>query len=243
MKIQETSTHLKVSIAYALKDQFRSTFKTAKWDSSSKTWDIANNTANKNKLAKFQEVLNSTNAEDVVNLNTEVEMTEYEVKKLNEELKSLVDGLASAETLHSKHDKLKAKLEALAPKIAQATAQLQVENQALAEVKEDNEKQLNAILANYSYQGMTVQQAIEEGKKYFNYIHAGYRGNNTDKFQEVQTFLYETFCSIRDKFDISFEVIYECSAANKNRHDRDYIWFEKDIFNPKYVEFEGEGQE
>ncbi|WP_143279553.1 hypothetical protein [Burkholderia cenocepacia] len=239
MKIQETTTHLKVTIAYALKDQFRSTFKTAKWDSYSKTWDIANNTANKNKLAKFQAVLDSSNAEDIVTLNTEVEMTENEVKKLNEELKALVDGLASAETLHSKQNTLKAKLQALAPKIAQATAELQAENKALAEVKEGNEKQLNAILANYNYQGMTVQEAIEEGKKYFNYIQAGYRGNNVEKFEEIKKFLNETFYSVRDKFDIEFEVVYQCSVANKNRKDRDYIWFERDLLDPKYVVFEG----
>lgn len=63
MQITETKESLKIKVYFQLTDQFKSAFKTSKWDSLNNTWDVKNTTANKNKLAKFQKTLDETQVE------------------------------------------------------------------------------------------------------------------------------------------------------------------------------------
>ncbi|HDR9180276.1 TPA: hypothetical protein QDB06_000800 [Burkholderia vietnamiensis] len=235
MNIIETTDKLHISISYALKDQFRQTFKTAKWNPSWKRWEIANTTANKNKLARFQEVLDSTQAEDVAKLAEEVELTESDLSELAATLQNATRKIGDLQTLLERHKTLHADIASITDQIAAKNVEAKKKQDRINALKEESDKHLNSILANYSYQGMSVEDAIREGKKLWNYMHSGY-SQHRPNFYAVQTFLLETYRAIEEKYGIKFRVIYECATANKNRYDRDYYWFTQDVLDPGYIE-------
>lgn len=237
MKINQTTTNLQVTIAFQLKDLFKSSFKTAKWNAYNKTWDIANNQANKNKLAKFQEALDTTQVEDPIKLNEEVEMLHDEFLKLKVDLLSIKSQISEIEELRAKHEKLKNDILEVCVIIDAKKIEVGLLNDSATQEKKNNENKLNEILSLYNLDGMTVQSAIDQGAKYFNYMKASYKGNNLDKFQEIQDFLTTTYNDIVEKFGIEFNVMHECGRANKNRHDRDYCWFTEEVTNPLYIKF------
>ena len=238
MKISETSTLLQVSIVFELKNEFRNTFKTAKWNPSFKTWDVANTTANKNKLAKFQAALDSTRAEEAITLQADAEMTQIEYNNLVATFKAKEKELDDVETIQNRHMQLKLKLDAKQALLDEKNKEAKAKLETLELTRADNNSKLLSILENYKYDDYSVIEAIALGRKYFNYIHSGHR-DNVDKFYEVQHFLNDTYESIKESHGITFKVLKECYTANKNRYDRDYHWFNENPLDPIYVEFTG----
>ncbi|WP_186193523.1 hypothetical protein [Burkholderia gladioli] len=238
MQITETTELLKVKVAFQLKDQFKSAFKTSKWDSLNKTWDVKNTTANKNKLAQFQKTLDETQVEvklaESLAAADEILMTEKELSDLKSQFSSLVSELPNLKEAKEKQSELQVLVNKYTAKISDKKAEVEKENAEIAELKKSNEDKLNEILKIFTFEGMTVQETVEyAGKQFFCYTR--YKGNYLDKFYAAQKFLGETYDDIKDKFGIEFRVLDECWKANKNRHDRDSCWFKENVCNPNYV--------
>lgn len=234
MNIRETTDLLKVTIAFELKDIFKSTFKTAKWDSYSKTWDVKNTTANKNKLAQFEKTLAETNVEEKIKAAEEALLTENQVTELKAQFERVGARIRDLEDIKASQLELQATIQKLTSKIEEKKDIVAQEQAQIAAVKAENERQLNAVLGNYKYQGMNVQETVEYAGKQFAY-YLRYKGNYLDNFYAAQKFLGETYDDIAEKFGIEFTVLDQCWNANKNRHDRDGHWFSENVCDPRYV--------
>jgi len=238
MQIIETTELLKVKVAFQLKDQFKSVFKTSKWDGSNKTWDVKNTTANKNKLAQFQKTLDETQVEvklaESLAIAEETLMTEKEISDLKSQFSNLVSELPDAKEMKEKQAELQILVNKYITKIEAKKAEIEQENAEIAELKKTNEDKLNEILKNFTFDGMSVQETVQyAGKQFFCYTR--YKGNYLDKLYAAQKFLGETYDDIKDKFGLEFRVLDECWKANKNRYDRDSCWFKENVCNPLYV--------
>ncbi len=82
---------LRITVPYDLKDLFKRSFKTAKWNSNYKVWEITNNTRNENKLNQFINgtALLASEMETIKAEEQEAEFTENELSDLEKEVTQL----------------------------------------------------------------------------------------------------------------------------------------------------------
>ena len=82
---------LRITVPYDLKDLFKRSFKTAKWNSNYKVWEITNNTRNENKLKQFINgtALLASEMETIKAEEQEAEFTENELSDLEKEVTQL----------------------------------------------------------------------------------------------------------------------------------------------------------
>ncbi|MGF6808432.1 hypothetical protein OKW30_003558 [Paraburkholderia sp. Clong3] len=84
IRIEEHTDQLYIRFPFALKDLFRASFKTSKWDSSAKAWTVKATTANKNKVAAWSATAEGA-AADAVTLE-ETPFAEADLAKLRRDV-------------------------------------------------------------------------------------------------------------------------------------------------------------
>lgn len=220
-----------VTVPYGLKDNFKSFFRTAKWNPVSKAWEVKNTKANLNKLEQFQDSIISSGADEAVKNLDEAEATEAELVKLLEELKQTKEKISLKVSVLMDEQKLAERLSATKTKLTNAVAELSKTKRELEEARASNREALQEVLSQYSLEGMTINQVIKAASR----AHSGVGQKNRDEFNHYTSWLWNVAEEILKKTGIRFKVLFECGNANFNRPDRDNHWFSKDVMEARYV--------
>lgn len=91
---------INVSVPFELKDEFRDTFKTAKWQSASKTWAVSDNTRNQNKVDQWIDLVRESSVLDQINAGDELELINAQLNKARTQLQTLSAKMLSVESLN-----------------------------------------------------------------------------------------------------------------------------------------------
>lgn len=222
---------ISVTVPYAVKDNFKSFFKTAKWNPVSRAWEVKNTKANLNKLEQFQDSLIASGADEAVRDLDEAEATEAELAKLLEELKETKEQISLKVSVLMDEQKLAERLSSAKTKLTNAVAELSKAKRELEEARASNREALQEVLSQYSLEGMTINQVIKAACR----AHSGVGQKNRDEFNHYTSWLWKVAEEILEKTGIRFQVLFECGNANFNRPDRDNHWFSKDMMEARYV--------
>lgn len=98
--LTETANTLRLTVPYALKDAFREIFKTARWNSSVKAFEVTPTTQNRNKWKKFLEL--SEHAVQELNNADELEATATELNRAVDKIRETTIELRSREEVARK---------------------------------------------------------------------------------------------------------------------------------------------
>ena len=226
MQIAKTETTLKISIAFELKDIFKSFFKTAKWNAAYKVWEVANTTANMNKLDKFAAA--SVEAETALKTLENQEATQAEIDNLVAQAAELAAKTQALVAANGAQNELAKRLEAAKAVLATATAEAATAADAAQAAARDNVETLDAVLAPFTLGGQSVKAVIKQ-------TFAAYTKRDRDMLDKNQAFLREVYETVKTKSGVEFTVILEVARANINRVDRDKKWFYADVYAPEFV--------
>lgn len=221
-----------VQIPYDLKDAFKQTFRTTEWSSGSKMWIIANTPKNTEKLTQFEAMVSETEAQ--IKASEDADLTTAQLDTISKEINKVSDSFISTQESIKRHQDLKLRLDG-----KKAILKAKVEELAIVKKEEEalvagNEAQIKEILSQFAWHGMSIEEAIDKASRDYSTYSRTHR-NSMDDFNSIQSFLSTTYETIKKEFKLDFFVLYQCSNANKNRHDRDSIWFERSVFDERYI--------
>lgn len=226
MQVIKTETILSISIAFELNDLFKTFFKTAKWNAGLKRWQVANTTANLNKLDKFAAA--SVEAESALKSLDDQDATQAEIDSLVAQANALAAKTQALLAANGAQAELAKRLEAAKAALAAATAEATAAAEAAQATAQDNVATLDAVLAPYTLGGQSVKAVIKQ-------TFAAYNKRDRDTLDKNQAFLREVYETIKTKSGVEFTVILEVARANINRVDRDRKWFYEDVYAPEFV--------
>jgi DNA repair exonuclease SbcCD ATPase subunit len=213
---------IQVKVPYSIKDIFKKTFKTAKWNNYMKTWDINDNARNEAKLVKFNEEIKDL-LEELDNLE-EVELKDKELENLRNEIQSLRNEIEEKKEekknlakINSEIDSAKEEIESLKVELAKAQAEKKEEEkkvEAFVDSLIDTEKleDISSTISDYARKRPFLAVHKEELRKELSYAHeavkilaeAGFKSRNVSRLSNTVLSRLD-----RDNFNFSSEDFYD----------------------------------
>lgn len=222
-----------VRVPFSLKDAFRLIFKTAKWDSEKKCWQIGIRA--ESKLIRFIEDTKSIAQEidESEKLTKDIDDTEYDAEVLNKSLKQIQSQLEDITSQKQKLVKVQQDIESIRGELNQTKSRLEEEKKSLQFEKEKINELLSGIvninrvldlrqimLANHNPSSRTQKEkflnAQQEIKSYRDKLkEVGLKSNGID-------LLYYANINRPDRdsvLDITLEMIYDIKNITENKEN------------------------
>ena len=213
-KISKTITtdQIRVSLPFALKDSFKSTFKTAKWDNFSKTWNIKNSAVSTKKLDAWIAEVDGSGVIDALNAVDEEEMDQKTIQAIQIELKEIRDSLSNTVSAEKRHKTI----DLLAVVRTELNAEREKRNAAQAQAK-DQKSQIEEYLGALVDLG-EMRNAYATMRR----THNGVGSNCRTDFNSAQSTLVD-FYNMLNKYGFHSKTLDSITDANFNRPERDNL--------------------
>ncbi|MDX5592566.1 hypothetical protein [Pseudovibrio sp. SPO723] len=207
IRIEKIETGFAAYFPYELKDNFRTTFKTAKWNGQLKRWEVGPRSGKRLEqwAAEAQE------AAEAIEQEAEAELTEQDLAQIRNELAKIKGDIEAAQ-------ERKEKLAEVKQMLADARAELDEAKQALTEEKaaaDEVQKDVATLLAN-----VCDMKAVAEAHKAMIKNQGIKKAWATKLYREAQEVIEAQHDKLRDAGFVS-EGLEELENFNVNRTDRD----------------------
>ena len=215
---------LQVKVPYELKDLFKKSFKTSKWNSYMKTWDINDNARNTNKLDLFiQETEQLTNDIEVAAAaEKESEYSETELKELRSEIASLQkniknnkESIIDLRETNKEIKSAKEEIEALKIELAKVNAEEKEERQNV-------ESFVDSLIDTSELENISSTISSYASKSFL-------RATDKDDLKEIIQYVYKAE-EILKNAGFKSRNLSRLSNTNFNRLDRDNFNFNDEDF-------------
>ena len=152
IKIEKTETGFSIRFPYELKDQFRDTFPSAKWNPHTKAWTVGPRSGRR--LEQWVEAVQKSGVVDDIETRDERDLAEKELGKLQEELTRIRDAI-------SDQHKRKESAEEIREAMESTKAVLQKHQRMLAEAKQEADAATAEMTAARNDVEATLRQVID----------------------------------------------------------------------------------
>lgn len=199
-----------VQFPFELKDNFKSTFRSAKWHPADKTWRVGP----RSKKRLDQWVAAASGAAEAIAEAEESELTQSEISRLDQELASIRDAAIRRREKAAVYTDAERQLQAVRQKIADAQAEAAVQSAALR-------KQADAAAQSLADAGVSVQSIaarVAEMQRW----HRVKKSFAREKFETAQQAIWDAEQQLR-KFGLSSAGLCAYWYVRYNRPDADII--------------------
>lgn len=223
--IEQRCTELQVAFPFALKDDFKSTFKTATWNSFSKTWSVTTRSSKKLDawICSVEESGALMSAEDFDAI--EITQREHEdlierMKRLKLELDSKLRESEKLSDLREQNAEMLKHIEDMKSRIDAATAENDAERAAMASEKKNIEDVVRSVIDLDDVKS-AVSKMLKEAR-----FGGTQRGRAIfDENKEIVSQALEKLNSA----GITSETLFELAYANYNRSSKDIDEWNKPV--------------
>lgn len=202
---------IKVQVPFEIKDLFKQDFKTARWNSAQKVWEINNTKQSENKLIKFIELASPAMA--AISAVEEDEYTADKIDELERELGKIKEA-AERRSLELKESGATLEnLKTLGDKVNKMNEEQNAIKKEIKEKEDEVKKIIDEALAPHNAKSLIIDLKS-----------LGRRGVGRDvkeAFHSVQDDLAKAYYDIKEKTGISINTLKTMSTLNFNRKDRD----------------------
>lgn len=231
-EVSVTADHrgLHVKLPFDLKDGFRAAFKTATWDSYSKTWLLNDTTVTRNKLTKYIDTLTASGVVDALSNQQELEATQAEVERWASDLakrKALIqhqiDQVGKLDASKAKLVATRGQFDALQSTVDEGRAKLDAAQAEVAAAAKSVREKVDELLALFPDARAWMEQARREWRR----LAFGKYQAKRDA-EEAQAALGRIYEEIKEQTGVGLEALHKAYMCNPNRTDRDDVGRELD---------------
>lgn len=225
--IKNSDSQILVGIPYDLKDIFKKSFNSAKWNASHKKWSLEEKF--ENRLISWIKKLEKQNILEEIEALNERELSESEISELERDLEQVEKEIerkklqiSDVVVINNKLQLLKSVLEESESELDSLTQELHIEECK----KIDHMKSIEEIISSVTSAG-EIERLRDDLKKYYNRQEKT-RFKEKGDFHDVQV----TLSSIRDnlsKIGIKCDALNLAIGARFNNKRRDYFDLDKEI--------------
>lgn len=209
-----------VKVPFDLKDAFKAVFKTAKWDSTTKAWQVGVRAEKKIQQFIVDTAAQQAEIEALEAAQAEQDAAEYDTKKLQEEIAKAQaeitakrEALKNTQTLKAALEEAKAILSTTKTELNEVAEKLATEKASAAAQKEEVKQMLSGIID---------LNRVFELKRILEQNHAPSDRNKKQRFTAAQEELLKIFRTLQAA-GLESTGIWEMYQANINRPDRDSV--------------------
>lgn len=211
-----------VFFPYALKDSFKATFKTAKWDAARRAWCVG--PRSKKHLDQWIAAVSGAveTAEKADKAHDEMPLTEEEIRDLEKAARELIVENEKLKAEIEEHEQLKSKVAALREKLTALRAEKEALTAARDAKRAENEKAMSGVI-----DVAEIDKAINEMKAA---RRAGIGSRNRIRFDSAQEVLNKARSAL-EKVGMKSRGLDFLVCMNFNRPDRDRFCDAPDLFD------------
>ena len=215
IQIIKTATGFAVKFPFILKNAFRDTFKSAKWNSVAKQWEVGSRSGKR--LEQWVATVKAENTVEKLEASDEKEMSENELAALKNKLQRIAYGIDSAKKLRDEAEENKAeaaliveKITAMEAELAEIAQQRQAIEDALQADRAKIEKMVSAVV-----DIAEIRRVTQEMKRHWRPTAAEH-----DRFNKSQARMVEIKHELAAA-NLRSELVNNAVGVNFNRPDRD----------------------
>lgn len=224
-----TADQILVSLPFALKDSFRSTFKTAKWDGVRKTWNIKNSVVSANKLDAWIAEVDGSGVIDALNAVDEEAIDQKIIEKIKLDLSEIRAGLLKNSVSAEQRQKT---IDLLSVLREEFDAERNKRDCAQTTAKEQKEK-IEQVLGD-----LIDMSEMRRAYTVMRRTHRTVGSNSREDFNSAQSTLVK-FYNMLNEYGFHSETLDKITDANFNRPDRDSL--ERYPFDKIFEDLIGDG--
>lgn len=209
--VTRTDPSLHVQFPIALKDAFRSQFKTAKWNPGLRVWSLKNHPRNELKLQAWIKTVQDSNVLDTLRLAQEIEQADLDLDRLTTELAQLKAQRAQNRDLVATLAATRAALAAAQPRLAEVRREAR-------QAAQDASAARQAALAHL--EGLIDWNAVETAQRTMSRSCRTVGAQARNEFNQAQAVIRDA----RDRLwaaGLHSRGLNALAQANFNRPDRD----------------------